>query len=130
MILFHALLKTKSTKDIPGLQPAKKHGTERRIITSLDLDSNKMEQHNIHLQEKYKEIAKNETRFELIDCDDAEYIFFVAYGSSARIAQKAVKLARAKGLKVGLFRLITLFPFPSKQIHEMCGKGIKGFFSC
>ncbi len=64
----------------------------------------------------------------MIDCDDAEYIF-VAYGSSARIAQKAVKLARAKGLKVGLFRLITLFPFPSKQIHEMCGKGIKGFLA-
>jgi 2-oxoglutarate ferredoxin oxidoreductase subunit alpha len=112
----------------PWATTGKKHGTERRIITSLDLDSNKMEQHNIHLQEKYKEIAKNETRFELIDCDDAEYIF-VAYGSSARIAQKAVKLARAKGLKVGLFRLITLFPFPSKQIHEMCGKGIKGFLA-
>lgn len=112
----------------PWATTGKKHGTERRIITSLDLDSNKMEQHNIHLQEKYKEITKNETRFELIDCDDAEYIF-VAYGSSARIAQKAVKLARAKGLKVGLFRLITLFPFPSKQIHEMCGKGIKGFLA-
>lgn len=112
----------------PWATTGKKHGTERRIITSLDLDSNKMEQHNIHLQEKYKEITKNETRFELIDCDDAEYLF-VAYGSSARIAQKAVKLARAKGLKVGLFRLITLFPFPSKQIHEMCGKGIKGFLA-
>lgn len=112
----------------PWATTGKKRGTERRIITSLYLDSNEMEQHNIKLQKKYKEISEKEVRYEMIDCEDAEYLF-VAYGSSARIAQKAVKLARAKGLKVGLFRPITLFPFPSKQIFELCDKGIKGFLS-
>jgi 2-oxoglutarate ferredoxin oxidoreductase subunit alpha len=112
----------------PWATTGKKSGTERRIITSLDLDSHKMEKHNQKLQAKYKEITEKEVRYELIDCDDAEYIF-VAYGSSARIAQKAVKLARAKGIKAGLFRLITLFPFPSVKMFEMCGKGIKGFLA-
>jgi len=112
----------------PWATTGKKKGTERRIITSLDLDSHKMEEHNIKLQEKYKEITKNEIRYELIDCDDAEYIF-VAYGSSARIAQKAVQLARKKGIKAGLFRLITLFPFPSVIMSKMCAKGVKGFLA-
>ena len=112
----------------PWATTGKKNGAERRIITSLDLDSHKMEEHNIKLQEKYREITKNEVRYELIDCEDAEYIF-VAYGSSARIAQKAVQLARAKGIKAGLFRLISLFPFPTVKMREMCGKGIKGFLA-
>ncbi len=106
----------------------KKRGTERRIITSLDLDSRKMEEHNHHLQRKYAEIAKNEVRYETIQCDDAEYII-VAYGSSARVAQKTVQLAREKGIKLGLFRLITLFPFPTKQIEEFCKKGVKGWMA-
>lgn len=73
-------------------------------------------------------IAENEVRYEMIDCDDAEYIF-VAYGSSARIAQKAVQLARAKGIKAGLFRLITLFPFPGKEMAALCKKGVKGWLA-
>ena len=58
------------------------------------------------------------------NCDDAEYIF-VAFGSSARICQKAVELGRAKGIKVGLLRPITLFPFPKKPIAELA-KQVKG----
>jgi 2-oxoglutarate ferredoxin oxidoreductase subunit alpha len=98
---------------------------ERNIITSLNLQSAKQELHNIHLQKKYAEIIKHEVEYETFDCDDAEYIF-VAYGSSARIAQKSVLLAREQGLKVGLLRPITLFPFPDKIIQEMAGK-VKGF---
>lgn len=112
----------------PWACTGRKRGTPHRIITSLDLDSTKMEAHNRHLQAKYKEIQEKEVRFELINCEDAEYIF-VAYGSSARIAQKSVQLARAKGIKAGLLRLITLFPFPSKQIQELCDKGAKGFLA-
>lgn len=112
----------------PWATTGKKRGTERRIITSLDLDSHKMEEHNHHLQAKYKTISENEVRYELIDCDDAEYIF-VAYGSSARIAQKAVQLARAKGIKAGLFRLISLYPFPGKEMAELCKKGVKGWLA-
>ena len=100
---------------------------QRNIITSLDLDANRQEQFNLKLQRKYREIEENETRFELINCDDAEYIL-VAYGSSSRICQKAVDLCREKGIKVGLLRPITLFPFPTKAIQSFVGK-VKGFLT-
>lgn len=100
---------------------------QRNIITSLDLDSNRQEQFNIKLQKKYRQIEENETRFEEISCDDAEYIF-VAYGSSSRICQKAVDLCREKGIKVGLLRPITLFPFPTKAIQNLSPK-VKGFLT-
>jgi len=114
-------------KDTPWATTGRKNGRERNIITSLDLDPSKQEQHNIHLQEKYNEIKKNETRFEEIECDDAEYLF-VAYGSSARIAQKSVQAARKKGIKVGLLRPITLFPFPTGKIRELLTH-VKGILS-
>lgn len=95
------------------------------IITSLDLDPAGQEKLNLVLQEKYRKIEENEVRYEMIDCDDADYIF-VAFGLSARICQKAIHLAREKGIKVGLFRPITLFPFPKQQIREL-GNKIKGF---
>ena len=100
---------------------------QRNIITSLDLDANRQEQFNLKLQRKYREIEENETRFELINCDDADYIL-VAYGSSSRICQKAVDLCREKGIKVGLLRPITLFPFPTKAIQSFVGK-VKGFLT-
>lgn len=112
----------------PWATNGKPKGKERRIITSLDLDPHKQEKHNIHLQEKYSEIEKKEVRFEMLECDDAEYVI-VAYGSSARIAQKSVQLAREQGIKVGLMRPITLWPFPAKQINNLVEKGIKGFLS-
>ncbi|HEY4786724.1 MAG TPA: 3-methyl-2-oxobutanoate dehydrogenase subunit beta, partial [Bacteroidales bacterium] len=105
----------------------KKPNRPKNTITSLDLDSLGMERHNHDLQEKYRKMEENEVRYEMIQCDDAEYIF-VAYGASARICQKAVQLARKKGIKAGLFRPITLFPFPKKQLHSMIGK-VKGILS-
>ena len=86
------------------------------VITSLELDSALMEQRNLNLQKKYKEIEKNEVRYEEIACEDAEYLL-VAFGSSARICQKTVELAREKGIKLGLFRPITIFPFPTNEIY-------------
>lgn len=68
-----------------------------------------------------------DVRFEVIECDDAEYIM-VAFGSAARICQKTVQIARKKGVKVGLIRPVTLFPFPEKIIAEYAGK-VKGFLS-
>ncbi len=100
---------------------------ERNIATSLDLDPYRQEKHNIKLQAKYAAMEENEVRFEEFDCADAEYLI-VAYGSSARISQKAVQLARAKGIKVGLFRPITLFPFPKKELHAY-GSKLKGILS-
>jgi 2-oxoglutarate/2-oxoacid ferredoxin oxidoreductase subunit alpha len=100
---------------------------ERNIITSLDLDPARHERHNQKLQVKYQKIRDNEVRYEAIDCDDAEYLF-VAYGSCARICQKSVKLARDKGIKAGLIRPITLFPFPSAEIGQMAEK-LKGILT-
>ena len=106
-----------------GKNPDKPHV----IVTSLELDSSKQEQVNIRIQAKYKICQENEVRYELINCDDADYLF-VAYGSSARICQKAIELGRAKGIKVGLVRPITLWPFPNKILKEMAGK-VKGMLS-
>jgi len=111
-------------KECPWATTGKTPDRERNIITSLDLDSSKQEKHVMHLGEKYDKMEAEEVRFEKINCDDAEYIF-VAFGSSARICQKAVDLGRAKGIKVGLLRPITLFPFPKKPIAELASK-VKG----
>ncbi len=100
---------------------------ERNIITSLDLDPLKMEKHNHDLQAKYKRVQENEVRYELIDCDDIDYLL-VAYGSSARICQKTLKLAREKGIKIGLLRPITLYPFPGKIIARFASE-VKGILS-
>jgi 2-oxoglutarate ferredoxin oxidoreductase subunit alpha len=99
---------------------------ERNIVTSLRLDPAMMEQHNMHLQEKYKKM-QSEVRFEEIACDDAEYLI-VAYGSSARVCQKTVQLARDKGIKAGLLRPITLYPFPFGKLLEMADR-VKGMLS-
>ena len=100
---------------------------ERNIITSLDLQAVDMEKRNLRLQAKYKKMKENEVRFEEISCEDAEYLL-VAYGSSARICQKAVQLARDKGIKVGLLRPITLYPYPTVYLEEIAGK-LKGILS-
>jgi 2-oxoglutarate ferredoxin oxidoreductase subunit alpha len=91
---------------------------ERNIITSLDLDPYAHELHNHKLQAKYRAIEKNEVRFEEFRTDDAEYLL-VAYGTSARVSQKALDLAREEGIKVGLLRPITLYPFPFERIREL-----------
>ena len=100
---------------------------ERNVITSLDLESEKMEAKVRHLMKKYDRMEKEDLRFEKIQCDDAEYLI-VAYGSSARISQKAVELARKKGLKVGLLRPITLFPYPKQELFELADQ-VKGILS-
>ena len=106
----------------------KPKGGERRFITSLDLDPHRLEEHNFHLQRKYKELEEKEVRFEMLNCEDADYVI-IAYGSSARIAQKSIQLAREDGIKVGLLRPITLWPFPKKPIIELMNQGVKGFLS-
>ncbi len=103
------------------------HGLRSRrpnVITSLELESSVMEQKNLHLQAKYREIREREVRYQTVDLDDADYAI-VAFGSAARISQKAMEMARADGLKVGLFRPITLWPFPERELAELATK-VKG----
>jgi len=102
-------------------------GRERNIITSLDLDSHKMEEHNHHLQRKYEQMKHEDVRYEELQTEDADYII-VAYGSSARISQKVIQLARKDGIKLGVLRPITLYPFPEKPIAELA-KRVKGFLA-
>jgi 2-oxoglutarate ferredoxin oxidoreductase subunit alpha len=93
----------------------------RNYITSLYIHPERMEQHNHKLQAKYKLMQENEVRFEEIETDDAEFLF-VAYGLSARICHKAVDIARAKGINVGLLRPVTLWPFPAERLFELADK--------
>ncbi len=91
---------------------------ERNIITSLHIEPEKMEQINNRLQEKYRQMALHETRCEQFQTGDAEYLI-VAYGLAARIAQGTVEMARARGIRAGLLRPVTLFPYPSEAIRAL-----------
>ena len=114
-------------KQCPWATTGKPESRERNIITSLDLVAAKQEEFNLKLIKKYEEVKEKEVRYELINCDDADYII-VAYGSSSRLSMKAMDILRAKGIKVGILRLITLFPFPTKIIAELTEK-VKGFLA-
>lgn len=111
-------------KECPWATIGRTKDRKPNIITSLELKPEVMEQRNLHLQEKYKQIASNEVRYEALQCDDADYLV-VAFGSAARITQKAMEMAREEGLRVGLLRPITLWPFPSEAIAQ-AAKGKKG----
>ncbi len=97
---------------------------ERNVVTSLYIQPEKMEGINIGLQAKYRKVRENEVRYELLETDDAEVIL-VAYGLSARICKKVVELSRLQGLKVGLLRPITLYPYPYEILQEL-SKRIRG----
>lgn len=97
------------------------------IITTLELDSSKMEENNIRLQKKYAQIEKDIDLYEEFQCEDADYIF-VAFGSAARLCQKAMEIARNQGIKVGLIRPISLWPYPYKVINKYASK-IKGYLT-
>lgn len=105
-------------RECPWATTGKKKDRDPNIITSLELKPEIMEKRNLHLQQKYEDIKNNEVRYEAVHCEDADYII-VAFGSAARVAQKSIELAREEGLKVGLFRPITLWPFPEKEIHDL-----------
>lgn len=111
-------------KECPWATIGRTSDRQPNILTSLELKPEVMEVRNLHMQEKYRQIMANEVRYEAQQCEDADYII-VSFGSAARIGEKAVEIAREQGIKAGLFRPITLWPFPSKQLHEIA-KGKKG----
>jgi 2-oxoglutarate ferredoxin oxidoreductase subunit alpha len=93
-------------------------GRARRIITSIYLQPEVLHKHNVKIQKKQREIEKNEVRCREYMLDDAEYAI-IAFGSAARVAQTAIKWARAKGIRIGLFRPISLYPFPYARLAEI-----------
>lgn len=111
-------------KECPWATTGRSADRQPNILTSLELKSEIMEQRNLHLQEKYRQIEENEVRYETLMTDDADYVI-VAFGSAARVAEKAIELAREQGIKAGLFRPITLWPFPKKPLSSVA-KDCKG----
>ena len=111
-------------KECPWASIGRTKDRQPNIITSLELKPEVMEQRNLALQRKYEEIQKAEVRYDSQRLEDAELVV-VSFGSASRIAEKAIELAREDGLEVGLFRPITLWPFPLTQLQEVA-KGKKG----
>lgn len=114
-------------RQCPWAAVGKPKDRKPNVITSLELDPAAMEENNLRFQRKYREIEENEVRYEEFMCEDADYLV-VAFGSSARICQKAVETAREQGIKLGLLRPITLWPFPKKALASYVGK-VKGILS-
>jgi 2-oxoglutarate ferredoxin oxidoreductase subunit alpha len=102
----------------PWATTGKPKSRERNVITSLHIEPEMMEQINLRLQDKYRLIAENETRWEHFHTEDAEFLI-VAYGLAARIAKGAVEMARAQGIRAGLLRPVTLFPYPTAAIRRL-----------
>ena len=111
-------------RECPWAVTGRPEGRKPNIMTTLELVPQAMEQHNLHLQAKYRLIEQNEAHAEEFHTDDAEYLI-VAFGCVARICQKAVEEARAEGIKVGLLRPITLWPFPTEEVKRL-GRKVKG----
>lgn len=119
--------KPRKTEYEPWGSTGKTSNRERNVIYTLSLQPDVMEQWNERLQAKYRKIEENETRCEIIDCDDADYVI-VAYGLVARISQKAAHIAREKGIKVGVFRPISLYPYPYADLNRIADN-VKGFLT-
>ncbi len=111
-------------RQCPWAADGRKDGRKRNVVTSLELESSRMEVINHQLQARYREIEKNETRWEEIGVEDADYLI-VAFGSIARICDKAREIAAGKGIKIGIVRPITLWPFPTAAISK-AAEGKKG----
>ncbi|MDP2424923.1 MAG: 3-methyl-2-oxobutanoate dehydrogenase subunit VorB [Candidatus Izemoplasmatales bacterium] len=101
-----------------------KNHSGRNVVSSLNIDPQKLENHNLKLQAKYQNVIKNETRFECINMEKAEYVI-VAYGTMSRIVRSALEVLKEKGINVGLIRPISLWPFP-KEAFKQIPSNIKG----
>lgn len=111
----------------PWALTGKTPSRSRNIVTSLELDSAVMEKNNERFQATYRLIEDNEVRFEQRFIDDADYLI-VAFGSVARICLKAIEEARKEGIKIGLIRPITLWPFPYEAINK-AAENVKGILT-
>lgn len=93
-------------------------GREPNMISSIYMAPADEEAFNRKLVRKYREIEANEVRFSRMSLEDAD-LALVAFGTAGRVAQSAVRLARAEGMRVGLFRPISLYPFPRAQLRQL-----------
>lgn len=105
-------------KSMPWATTGKTPDRKQNVITSLALDAAVHERLNHTLIAKYKQMEDEDVRFESVQCEDAEHVI-VAYGCMARICESTIEMARKEGIKLGLLRPITLFPFPKKEINRL-----------
>ncbi|EQB90282.1 2-oxoglutarate ferredoxin oxidoreductase subunit alpha [Clostridium punense] len=124
--------KEREAKNLPektwaanGLKGRKEHN----VINSLYLAPEGLEKHNEKLQAKYKTIKENEVKYELFNCDRENDLVMVAYGTTSRICKNVVKLAEKEGIKLGLIRPITLWPFPTEAFEKTVNSTKLGFLS-
>ncbi|MFO8059619.1 MAG: 3-methyl-2-oxobutanoate dehydrogenase subunit VorB [Bacillota bacterium] len=120
----------KDPEDLPARDWAttgKRGRKSRNLVKSLYLDPEELMEHNLKLDRKYRLISERETRWELSDAEDAEWIF-VAYGTTARIVRKVIADMRREGLRVGLLRPISLWPFPEEAFRGLDGQ-VRGYFT-
>ena len=105
----------------PWAATGKTPDRKQNVLYSLKMSGRdgELKEHNVKLYENYQKIQDSETACEAYMCDDADVVI-TAYGTSARVCKKAVKLLREQGIKAGLFRPITLWPFPEKQLEAAC----------
>ncbi len=111
-------------EQMPWAATGKGSRRQRNVVTTLEMEPQLMEEQNRTLQQVYAQIAANEVRCEEYMTSDADYLL-IAFGCTSRICRKAIEEARAQGIKVGLLRPITLWPFPSQIIADMSRK-VKG----
>jgi 2-oxoglutarate ferredoxin oxidoreductase subunit alpha len=102
-------------------------GRKPNRIKSLYLQEGELTEHNWKLYQKYERMKKEEIRFECVGCEEADLVM-VAFGSMARVAKRVIELAREEGMRVGLFRPITLFPYPEKPLYEL-SRRVKRFLT-
>jgi 2-oxoglutarate ferredoxin oxidoreductase subunit alpha len=107
--------------DVPDWAVTGAKGRAPQSLTSIELDAPALEAVNIRLQKRWQVIQENEVRYKEYFLDDAE-IVLVAFGTAGRVAMTAVRAARREGIKVGLFRPLTLAPFPENELHQLAKK--------
>lgn len=108
------IVRTDKSWSVTGTEMKREHN----VVTSIYIDPEELERHNLKLQAKYAKIAENETRVEVYNCDGAD-IIIAAYGTVARIIKNVIKTAEKEGIKVGLIRPITLWPFPTAAFEKV-----------
>lgn len=120
-----AELPSKEDWAAPGLKGRKTH----HVINSLFLKPEECEEHNKKLQAKYAQIKQNEVRYDMYNCDGELDIVMVAYGTTSRICRNAIKLLENDGIKAGLIRPITLWPYPKEAFEKVIDRTKHGFIS-
>lgn len=105
-----------------------KNGGDKRVVNSLYLDANELEEHNYKLSRKYQEMIDKETKYEKVNVEGADVVL-VAYGTMSRICRSAMEILAEENIKVGLIRPITLWPFPEIAFEEI-EEDLKGYLVC